>query len=271
MQGNSIRIEEGAECARDGTLFCDPARPVPKRSVRRALRHFRELIKDKEDTEQVFHIYDALPSKSFIPRARSLTLSERGERLRMDEGYLPDLLDDHDTLRKTPKGSVAHAYCDFMESEGLTAAGLVAEADKMGRPRYGDLIEWFGFRQRDTHDLMHVLTGYGRDVLGEQCVLLFTHGQSPSHGHLLLGYAGAVNMKKQVRSIAPVMRAVREAQMLGRNCPPLVQLSIRELLELNLEDAREALGIARPRFYARCHSVWRTEGIDPYDLLAPRA
>lgn len=67
------------------------------------------------------------------------------------------------------------------------------------------------------------------------------------------------------------MRAVSVAQILGRNCPPLVQLSIRELLELNLEDTREALGIARPRFYKRCHSVWRTEGIDPYDLLAPSA
>lgn len=271
MQGYTISIEDCVECARDGTLFRDPARPLPKRSIRRALRHFRELVKDKEDTEQVFHIYDALPSKSFIPRARSLTLSERGERLRLTEGYLPDLLDDHDTLRKTPKGSVAHAYCDFMESEGLTAAGLVAEAEKMGRPKYGDLIEWFGFRQRDTHDLMHVLTGYGRDALGEQCVLLFTHGQSPSHGHLLLGYAGAVNMKKQVRSKAPVMRAVREAHRLGKNCPPLVQLSIRELLELDLQEAREALGITQAKLYQRCHEVWRDEGIDPYDMLAPRA
>ncbi|MBY6217462.1 ubiquinone biosynthesis protein COQ4 [Qipengyuania aquimaris] len=271
MQGYRIDMRDGAECARDGTLFRDPARPVAKRNIRRAIHHFRKLVEDKEDTEQVFHIYDALPSKSFIPRARSLTLSERGERLRLTEGYLPDLLDDHETLRKTPKGSVAHAYCDFMESEGLTAAGLVAEAKKMGRPEYGDLIEWFGFRQRDTHDLMHVLTGYGRDALGEQCVLLFTHGQSPSPGHLLLGYAGAINMKKRVKSKAPVMRAVREAHRLGRNCPPLVRLSIRELLELNLEDAREALGIARPRFYERCHSTWRIEGIDPYDLLAPKA
>ena len=271
MQYDSILLEQGVECARDGTPFRNPARPQPRRNVRRALHHFRQLVKDKENTEQVFRIYEALPSKSFLPRARSLTLSERGERLRLTEGYLPDLLDDHAALRKTPRGSVAHAYCDFMESEGLTAAGLVAEAEKMGRPKYGDLIEWFGFRQRDTHDLMHVLTGYGRDALGEQCVLLFTHGQSPSHGHLLLGYAGALNMKKRVKSRAPVMRAVREAQRLGRNCPPLVQLSIRELLELNLEDARDAMGIARPRLYERCHSIWRIEGIDPYDLLATKS
>ncbi len=229
------------------------------------------LVEDKEDTQQVFHIYEALPSKSYVPNARSLTLSDKGERLRQSEGFLPAILDDHAALRLLPKGSVAHAYCDFMESEGLTAAGLVAEADKMGRPRYGDLIEWFGWRQRDTHDLMHVLTGYGRDALGEQCVLLFAHGQSPSHAHLLLGYAGAFNIRKQVNSRAPVFRAVQEAKRMGRRCPPLVELSIRELLTMNLADAREALGISEPRLYLRCHEIWRNEGIDPYDLLGRQA
>lgn len=259
--------DPNAACASDGTLFRNPARPEAKRDVAKALHHFRELLKDKEDTEQVFHIYDALPSKTFLPRARALTLSARGEELRASEPFLPPILDDHDALRRLPAGSVAHAYVEFMEREGLTAAGLVAESDKMGRPKHGDLIEWYGFRQRDTHDLMHVLTGYGRDALGEQCVLLFTHGQSPSHGHLLLGYAGALNIRKQVRSKAPVFRAVREAHRIGKACPSIVEMSVRELLAMDLQDARQKLRITEPKWYRRCHEVWRSEGVDPYDLL----
>ena len=162
---------------------------------------------------------------------------------------------------------MAHAYVAFMRREGLSAAGLVAESEKIGRPKYGDLVEWYGFRQRDTHDLMHVLTGYGRDALGEQCVLLFTHGQSPSHGHLLLGYAGAMNIRKQVRSRAPVYRAVREAHRLGKTCPPIIEMPIRELLAMDLAEARAMLNITEPVWYERCHEVWRSEGIDPYDLL----
>lgn len=264
-------FEQNAECAADGTPFRNPLRPSAQRDLRRALRHFRMLVADKEDTQQVFHIYDALPSKQYIPHARALTLSDRGEKLRQSEQFIPSILDDHAALRLLPKGSVAHAYCDFMEREGLTAAGLVAEADKMGRPRYRDLIEWFGWRQRDIHDLIHVLTGYGRDALGEQCVLLFTHGQSPSQGHLLLGYAGAVNIRRAVRSRAPVLRAVQEARRMGRRCPPLVELSIRELLTLNLEEAREVMGIKEPGFYQRCHDIWRSAGIDPYNLLAKQS
>ena len=254
-------------CEADGTVFRHPARPQPKRDVRRALRKFNALIKDKENTALVFEIYESLPSKHFLPRARALTLSEQGDRLRTEEPALAPILDDHESLRTLPLGTVAHAYCDFMEREGLSAAGLVAESEKTGRPKYDDLIQWYGFRQRDTHDLMHVLTGYGRDALGEQCVLLFTHGQSPAPGHLLLGYAGAYNITKQVKSSAPVWRAVREAHRLGKACPPLIEMSIRELLAMDLIDARSKLGITPAVWYKRCHEVWRSEGIDPYDLL----
>ena len=262
-------ISSDKKAASDGTLLRDPRRPQPKYSLPKAMGHFRDLLQDKEETSHVFKIFEALPSKSFMPRVRALALSEKGEELRRNEPYLPPILDDHETLRKLPKGTVAHAYCDFMEREGLSAAGLVAEAEKLGNPKYGDLVEWFGFRSRDTHDLMHVLTGYGRDGLGEQCVLLFTHGQSPSHGHLLIGYAGAYNIRKTVKSAAPVYRACRQAHRTGKACPPLVGLSIRELLATDLEEARARLNIPDPHWYRECHRIWRSEGIDPYDLLAP--
>ena len=272
-EASSILTNSGAtECARDGTPLRDPTRPVPQYRPLTASHPFRELLKDKEDTSHVFRIFEALPHKSFMPRVRNLVLSEQGERLRAEEPYLPPILDDHETLRKLPRGTVAHAYCDFMEREGLSAAGLVAEADKLGRKKYDDLVAWFGYRSRDTHDLMHVLTGYGRDALGEQCVLLFTYGQQPSHGHLLIGYAGAFNIKKNVKgSKAPVLKAVHQAQKTGTACPALVGMSIRELLATDLDEARKKLSIPEPHWYRECHRVWREEGIDPYDLLGTAA
>ncbi|MEM7690725.1 MAG: Coq4 family protein [Pseudomonadota bacterium] len=255
--------------AADGTVLRHPDRPEPRYSAMRAWKNFRLLMKDKEDTSLVFKIYEALPSKNFMPRVERLALSERGETLRATEPSLPEILDDHASLRQTPKGSLAHAYCDFMESEGLTAAGLVAEAESLGRAKHPDLVQWFGDRSRDTHDLFHVLTGYGRDALGEQCVLLFTHGQSPTQGHLLIGYAGSLNIKLQVKgSKAPVMGAVNQAKRTGRGAPALIEQPIRELLKQPLEDVRRAMNIPEPTLYRECHRVWRSEGIDPYNMLA---
>ncbi len=261
-------IQGDIECAEDGTIFRDPARPEPKYSLPKAIHHFNNLLKDKEDTTEVFKIFESLPNNKFIPRVRQLVFSEQGKHLRATEPSLPEILDDHAELRKTTKGSLAHAYCDFMESEGLTAAGLVAEFDAMGRPKYNDLMQWFMERSRDTHDLFHVLTGYGRDALGEQCVLLFTHGQSPSHGHLLIGYAGALNVKKLSRgSKAPVLRAAQQAKKTGKGAQELISMSIRDLLPLPLEEVRAKLNIPEPSVYRECHRIWQAEGIDPYSLL----
>ncbi|MEM7700912.1 MAG: Coq4 family protein [Pseudomonadota bacterium] len=255
--------------ASDGTVLRHPNRPAPRYNPMRAWKNFRLLMKDKEDTSLVFKIYESLPSKDFMPRVESLALSERGETLRRTEPSLPEILDDHATLRQTPKGSLAHAYCDFMESEGLSAAGLVAESDRLGRPKYDDVVQWFGDRSRDTHDLFHVLTGYGRDALGEQCVLLFTYGQSPTQGHLLIGYAGSLNIKAQIRgSNAPVMGAANQAKRTGRGAPRRLEQSIRDLLKQPVEDVRRALNIPEPTLYKECHRIWRSEGIDPYNLLA---
>jgi ubiquinone biosynthesis protein COQ4 len=42
---------------------------------------------------------------------------------------------------------------------------------------------------------------------------------------------------------------------------------IRALLPLPLEEARRRLGIVPGVVYDQAHAVWRTEGIDPRDLL----
>lgn len=255
--------------AADGTMLRHPDRPEPRYRPLRAVRNFQALIKDKDDTSLVFNIFESLPSSGFMDRVRDLTLSERGEFLRQTERELPEILDDHAALRRTPKGSVAHAYCDFMEEAGFTAAGLVAESERNGRARFPDLVEWYINRSRDTHDLFHVLTGYGRDALGEQCVLLFTHGQSPSHGHLLIGYAGAAQIKKLIKgSTAPVFGAVRQAHRTGQGTPQLIAQPIRQLLERPLADVRAELRIPEPAVYRECHRIWQAEGVDPFNLLA---
>jgi ubiquinone biosynthesis protein COQ4 len=255
--------------AADGTVLRHPDRVKPRYRPLRAVRSFQGLMKDKEDTSLVFKIFESLPSKTFISRVRDLSLSEHGEFLRASEPRLPEILDDHAALRRTPKGSLAHAYCDFMEAEGLSAAGLVAEAERLDRPKYPDLVQWFMERSRDTHDLFHILTGYGRDALGETCVLLFTHGQSPSQGHLLIGYAGAANIKKMAKgSAAPIFGAVRQAHRTGKGAPRLIAQPIRELLQRPLDDVRAALRIPQPTQYRECHRIWQAEGVDPYNLLA---
>jgi ubiquinone biosynthesis protein COQ4 len=235
----------------------------------KAWGHFRKLIADKEDTSQVFHIIEALRDKRFAQRAEAFFATPLGRDVLARDEYLPALLDDHAALRRLPKGSVAHAYADFMEAEGLTAQGLVDEFDRFrsGQPRFDDLLERYGNRLRDTHDLFHVLTGYGRDALGEQCVLAFSYSQTPGWGVLFIAWAGAREVRKQVGADMPVYAAVREGQRIGRAALSIANQDIAALLAEPLEAARARLGIAPPNAYRAAQAAMRAKGIDPYDLL----
>src|SRR3546814_19230030 len=72
----------------------------------KALHHFRRLIADKEDTEQVFHIIDALRDKRFGRSVERFFTTTEGRRIIAEGPYLPALPDDHDELRRLPEGSV---------------------------------------------------------------------------------------------------------------------------------------------------------------------
>lgn len=248
-----------------------PTRPAMRYNFPRAWRHFKNLVKDKENTAEVAPIFESLPWTGAYEAAKKFLTSERGKAIRDSEPCLVEILDDHETLRKLPAGSLAHVYCDFMEREGLSAQGLVDELNKYRSPDmyFNDQVDWYFRRMRDTHDLLHVLTGFGRDALGEQCVLAFTYSQQPALAHLFLGYAGAVEIAKRKTVKVPVFRAVREAQKLGKICPRLVEMPIRELLAMQYEDARRYLGMTEPRYYRQAHAMWRAAGVDPYDLMAP--
>lgn len=246
--------------------FLDPARTPPKFRPFKALGHFRKLVANKEDTSQVFHIFDALPRKGFLGDARAFVESEHGRKLMASEPFLPDLLDDHAPLLALPEGTVGRTYVDFMRREGLSAIGLYEESVKMGRQRHDDQLQFVTDRMRDTHDLLHILTGYGRDALGEQCVLAFTYGQQPSLGNLFIAWLGALEIKRTVKPKAPIVGAVAEAQRLGKAARRLLDEDIRSLLAEPIDVARARMGIGATPAYHAAHAAWREQGVDPYNL-----
>jgi len=250
-----------------------PDRPAARFRPFKALRHFQNLVADKEDTEQVFHIIKALSGKSFARRTEAFWNSERGKAVMAQKTSLIERLDNHAELRKMPLGSVAHAYCDFMEREGLTAQGLADEYDSFADKgnRYNDLMERYSNRLRDTHDLFHVLSGYGRDALGEQALLAFSYSQNPNLGTLFIAYAGGNVIRKDLPSSIPVFGAIREGQRHGKMAKKIVDQDIMALLPMPLEDARAMLNIKPPETYNKAHDLMRSGGVDPYDLLGDTA
>lgn len=246
-----------------------PERQRPRFDFAKALRHFRVIVKDKERTDEVFGYFDALPWRDVGDVAAAFLNTDTGRAIYQDEPFLPDMLDDHATLRSMPEGSFAQAYCDFMEAEGLTAYGIVEEANvtRKGVTRIDDGVEWYNDRLRDVHDIIHVLTGYGRDTLGEQCLFVWQSHQRPCPGRLSISWIAMLLMKAKLRTKAPFFRAYLQARRDGQLTQRLAEQPIRDLLPLPLEEVRRRLNIPEPTKYLRVLEIWRSEGVDPHALL----
>ena len=180
--------------------------------------------------------------------------------------HLPPILDNHEPLHELPEGSVGRTYVEFMEREGLSAAGLVAESEK--RPgnlrRHKDDLLWYGNRLRDTHDMYHILTGYGRDALGEATLLGFTHSQHGGLGVSFICFMGGRQIAKRVPKEADIPGVIKEGRRNGKTAKRLIEQDIISLLPRPLEEVREELNIKPPVAYQRAHDVMRAHGIDPY-------
>ncbi len=163
---------------------------------------------------------------------------------------------------------MGRAYVEFMEREGLTAAGLVEEYQKFagGEKKYDDLMEWYSDRLRDTHDLFHVLTGYGRDALGEQALLAFSYSQNKNWGVLFIAYAGAFELRGDIPQDVQIMKVIGDGKRLGKLAGKIANQDIGALLAEPLEEARARLNITPPLAYQRAHEIMRTAGLDPYNL-----
>ena len=101
----------------------------------------------------------------------------------------------------------------------------------------------FRNRMRDAHDLTHILTGYGRDPLGELCLLAFMYRHAGNTGQALIVAMSWPRLSKAARA------AVRQAFRNGGKARWFQDLDFEALLPRALEDVRRELNITAPTAY----------------------
>ena len=104
-------------------------------------------------------------------------------------------------------------------------------------------------RLRDSHDLWHVATGYGRDGLGEVCLLAFTNAQTRNFGLGLIAIAGAIKFSREAKTRVPVFAALREARRMGKEAAWLPASDMEALLPRRLDEVRSVLKLRPPSIY----------------------
>lgn len=219
-------------------------RPRKRIQPLKAWRAIQALIADKEDTAQVFKVIDALGGGADERLFLRFANSPVGRQIIAEKRNILATLSDRDSLSRLPEGSLGRTYYEFMSGENLTADGLVEASEVVpDRDNLPEAARLYRNRQRDTHDLWHTSTGYGRDGLGELCLLAFTYAQSQNRGIGAIVLFGLRAVSRDLPKGIGIGRAVREGYRLGKQAKRLPEADWEGMLAMPLADVRKALNI----------------------------
>jgi ubiquinone biosynthesis protein COQ4 len=219
-----------------------------------ALRAVIGLLRDPQDTRQVFLLTEALRGRSSRNNFERFRASPVGRQICAERRSLLAALTDRARLAALPDHTLGRAYLAFMVQEDFTAEALVDIAQRTTSPPSGDeAMALYAARMRDMHDLYHVLTGYGRDELGEICVLAFSYQQQKIRSFWVISRLGMLHIARILRRSGvgrrAVVAAVREATRHGRRASWLPGEDLEALLAIDLETLRTRLNIPSPVVY----------------------
>jgi ubiquinone biosynthesis protein COQ4 len=215
----------------------------------------RKLMSNGEDTQQVFLLIEALRGKTTLRQFARFRQTETGRAVLGENRRLLDRLNDRATLAVLPAGSLGRGYYDFMAAEDLSAEGLV-EMSKITRSPASDDVTLFRERNREMHDLLHVVTGYGRDPLGEACLVAFSYAQTGLKGFAVIAIYAARKIARS-RPDQPVRRAVFEGYRHGRSAGWLPGADWEALLAQPVEAIRAQFAVKPPTYYRRILAALR--------------
>jgi len=207
-----------------------------------ALRAARALIATG-DTNQVFILLRAMRGRSGVRNFRRFAKSDAGQAVLNQKRDLLPLLQDREGLRRLPAGSLGRTYLEFMESEDLSAEALVMASRDWDNDPVPPDVQRFRARMRELHDINHVVTGYGRDPLGELCLLTYMYRQNGNLGMLMVVALSWSRLPPAAR------KAVGEAWRLGRKARWMAEQDWETLLARPLDEVRQKLDITLPVIY----------------------
>jgi ubiquinone biosynthesis protein COQ4 len=230
----------------------------PRKDWKTAFRAMGLLLKDPNDTTQVFKIMRALNAGTAQKNYKRLLQTAQGGRLAYQRLELIERLMDRAWLNQFGPGTVGAAYRAFLERTGYSAAGLEGIGNEVNgiATRIDHPYAWFGRRERDLHDIWHVLTGYqADDPLGELCLVAFTYAQTRGTGWGFIALMGALKSFRETNGKFARL-AVREGFRHGRQAAWLHGEDVEKLFAEPLEVARRRLNIAKPEAYIHAKQVY---------------
>ena len=202
------------------------------------------------EPETVFRLIRPFHGPEFDAIYDRVMADETARRILSKGASLHPVLLDFDRLRSLPSGTLGSEYVRFMEANAIDIVSFAeASLRHMVREDYATDEAWtLANRMRDIHEIVHVVSGYGTDVLGEMCELAFNIGEAarPRATRFAIR-VNAANFRRNGHRHADAV--IGQAFQRGHHVGTRVGADWEAMMDWSLEDVRARLGISEPPPY----------------------
>lgn len=203
--------------------------------LKMAARAVIALSRDPEDTSQVFRLGIALNAPAMPRLLARMAMDPVGAELLEERPGIDSAHVDFDRLRSLPDGTLGREYARFLDDNGLDPDLFQPP------PGLPPLPSYVAQRARQSHDLWHVLTGFGTDVPGEIGLQAFTHAQMRLPLSAVLVALGVIRWGWRYPRMLPL---IRRGRRLGRRAVYFPNVRWEDRWAQPLGQVRRELGLA---------------------------
>ncbi len=181
-------------------------------------------------------IQASLDLEVYASLAQRLKLTEDGRRMLSERPSLDARDLDLGALERLPEGTLGHAYARYYSDNKISPFETTLEIKND--------VDFISKRYRETHDLLHSLTGYGTDVVGEMELQAWALGNLGIRTAALILLVGTLGQFKDPQSgvaRSEYLRRVRAAYHRGRASPLFLDFWFENHWETPMATLRERL------------------------------
>ncbi|EAQ70457.1 plastoquinone biosynthesis coenzyme/ Coq4 family protein [Synechococcus sp. RS9909] len=196
------------------------------------------FLKNPGSLESVFAVAGSLKDSPLGEQMVQHLLADSHFKALVDEGWRPQPI-DLQQLQTLPEGSLGRCYADQLVSQNITPDTLI-DPSPVTNPQ-----EYVVHRLKETHDIAHVLTGFGIDAASELGLQGFNLAQNRSPLAVMLIFGGMLSALQNGESLEPMLKALARGFQMGLDAELVIARKLEDGWERPLQEWRQELKLPR--------------------------
>jgi ubiquinone biosynthesis protein COQ4 len=192
------------------------------------------FLKDPSSLDSIFAVSNSVKDGPLGEQTVRHLLSNSQFKALVDEGWRPAQI-DLQKLQTLPEGSLGRCYADQLISQGITPDTLIDPSPVT------NANEFVIHRLKETHDIVHVLTGFGVDGISEIGLQGFNLAQNRSPLAVMLIFGSMLSSLQNDDPLEPLLRALAHGFQMGLDAELVVGQKLEEGWERPLQEWRKEL------------------------------